>query len=553
MHQLKELFATKLLEGLSKRTVTKCSEWAIKYRVMGTPFPGPWTFDRHPWLREMHDSEARMNIGQKSAQMGYTETVLNWTFYNIHIKNLKCLYVLPALKPDATDFTNDRFNPAIENSTVLKNLFSDINNVGLKRAGTASLYIRGSHVPGQLKSIPTPIVVVDERDEMVQENIPLIWERQAGQQEFYTWQISTPTYPDFGINQEFNLSSQNHFFFKCPHCSRFIELVFPDSFVVTGTSELDPALKESYVQCTQCKHKLDHDTKPEWLANGKWIESFEGRDTKGWYINQLYSTVEAKRPFEIAKKFFRAKVDPAEDQQFHNSIMGLPHIVSGSSVTDEQLNEAIGAYPIQRSYNGNNIITMGVDVGYPDLHYEVDEWFLPTTATIDINQFAKCRVLSMGIVHNINDLSELMRIFKVLFCVIDAQPERRMALEFANLHYGRVRLCTYEQGITGKSIHIDSNEPRVKVDRTSWLDLSLINRFKSKTIKIPNNTTVEYRKHIKAQVRVYEKDSRGNPTGRYITPSGEDHFGHARNYAEIALPQALEVMTTPIDITGNIL
>ena len=39
-------------------------------------------------------------------------------------------------------------------------------------------------------------------------------------------------------------------------------------------------------------------------------------------------------------------------------------------------------------------------------------------------------------------------------------------------------------------------------------------------------------------IRVYVKDRLGNQTGRYITPIGEDHFAHARNYAEIALPLA---------------
>src|SRR5687768_12698402 len=121
-HALLELFRSKINEGLTKKTTTKCSEWAERYRVMGSPFPGPWSFRKHPWLREMHDSEARMNIGKKSAQMGYTEWALNRTFFNIHIRNLDVLYVLPTSHPDATDFTNARFNPAIENSPVLKDL-----------------------------------------------------------------------------------------------------------------------------------------------------------------------------------------------------------------------------------------------------------------------------------------------------------------------------------------------------------------------------------------------------------------------------------------------
>jgi hypothetical protein len=50
---------------------------------------------------------------------------------------------------------------------------------------------------------------------------------------------------------------------------------------------------------------------------------------------------------------------------------------------------------------------------------------------------------------------------------------------------------------------------------------------------------MEYQQHIKAPVRIYEKDRDGNPTGRYVTSTNDaDHFAHSRNYAEMALPLA---------------
>ena len=77
----------------------------------------------------------------------------------------------------------------------------------------------------------------------------------------------------------------------------------------------------------------------------------------------------------------------------------------------------------------------------------------------------------------------------------------------------------------------------VTVDRTSWLDLAL-GRFKRRKIKLPQEISFEYREHIKALVRIYEKDNDGNPVGKYIN-NGDDHFGHARNYNEIAAALAL--------------
>jgi len=550
MHKIEELIARKIHEGLTRRSLHKCSEWALKYRVMGVPYPGKWTFEHHPWLRDMHDSDAEMNIGQKAAQMGYTETVLNRVLFNIDIRSVDCLYLLPSWKPDATDFSSGRFNSAIELSPHIKDTFSDVSNVGHKRAGLANLYIRGSRSRSQLKAIPVGQIVVDEKDEMVQENVPLAFERQSGQIVRETWQISTPTHPNYGINADFIRSSQNHFFFTCPHCSRFTELEFPDCLVVTADSIMEPSLKDSYIKCKECQHKLDHETKPEWLSSAKWIESFSQRDWKGWYINQLYSC--NLEPWKVAETAIKAQTDPAEEHEFWNSKGGLPHTVKGSGVTDADIINCMSGYRLFHSYTGNRVVTMGIDVGYPLLHYEFDEWILPPSGTpiVDINAHAKCRILSVGTVPDFREAGSLLENFRANFCVVDAQPERRAALEFANRYYGKVRLCTYEQGITGKSIHPDEHEPRVKVDRTSWLDLSL-GRFKTGSIRIPADIPMEWKQHIKNQVRVYEKDRAGNPTGRYITPSGEDHFGHARNYAEIALPLACQ-MASPVNIESSV-
>jgi hypothetical protein len=540
MHPIQMLIARKIKEGLTRKTVSSCSVWAENYRVLQS---GPWSFRTHPWLREMHDSNAEMNIGQKAAQMGFTEWALNRVLYSIDMRGLDCLYILPSSKPDATDFSSARFGPAIELSPHLKDLFSEVSNIGHKRAGAANLYIRGSHARSQLKSIPVNIIVCDEKDEMTQENIPLALERQSGQMIREVVQISTPTYTGYGINADFERSTQNHFFFNCPSCNRFIELNFPDDLVITADNLTDATLKDSYIKCNQCQNKLPHHAKSEFLAEGRWVSAYPGRDWVGWYINQFYS-VELE-PWKIAETSLKALSNPADETELWNSKGGLPHIVKGSGLTEAEIEECVGDYvmtPLEGpTRNNNRIVTMGADVGFPFIHYEIDEWFLPPPGTpvVDINQYSKPKVLRAGEITSFNELSELINSFRVNFTVVDAQPERRQAISFANNHYGRVRLCTYEQGITGKAIHIGSDEPTVKVDRTSWLDLSL-GRFRVKSIRLPANIPFDYKQHIRAQVRIYEKDRHGNPVGRYITPVGDDHYGHARNYAEIALQLACQ-------------
>ncbi len=515
---------------------------------MSTPYAGKWSFKHFPWLREMHDSNAEMNIGQKSAQMGYTEWALNRVFYMIDIRGIDCLYVLPNLHPDASDFSNARFGGAIETSPKIANLFSNVDNVGHKRAGATNLYIRGSKSRSALKSIPTGMIVLDEVDEMDQDNIPLALARADGQLEKQVLAISTPTVPGVGINKLFLDSTQEHFFFKCPCCSRRIELTFPDCIKITADSVTDPRIEETHYICSACKNKLPQTDKWTYLNTGEWVASCPGRAARGFHVNQMYSST--IQPRQIAEFYLKSLIDRAVEQEFYNSKLGQPHIVDGAAVTDEQLDAVRGGYKLSDwRPNRNSIITMGVDVG-TYLHYVVEEWQpLPSSLAVpgDVNLSHRCRMVQCGKVRDFEEIDDIIRSNNVLSGVIDAQPESRKSSELANRFYGRVRTCRYITGLTGRPISNDSDdESAVKVDRTSWLDLSL-GRFRSKTITLPADVPMEYRSHIKNIMRWYEKDRAGNYVGAYTTPKGEDHYAHARNYSEIAFHFASK-FRNPMDI-----
>lgn len=519
---------------------------------MGQPFPGPWSFKYHPWLREIHDTDAEMIIAQKAAQVGLTETALNKTFYKIGSQRIDCLYVLPAKQPDATDFSSSRFDVALELSPSLSNLFSDVKNVGHKRAGTANLYVRGSRSRAALKSIPVGFIVFDEVDEMDQDNIPLAMERASGQRSRQVMMLSTPTIDNHGINAYFKDSTQEHFFFKCPACSRHVEMTFPESIVITAESPTDPRIKESHYICKECKNTLHHQDKWRFLESGIWVPQYKDREARGFQITQMYSSALAGDPKDFATAYLNSLNDPADEQEFFNSKLAKTHIPDGAQIDDIQINDVMGSH-IKGPLKDVKLVTMGIDVGRW-LHVEIDEWILGSQQnTKDVNAAAFCRVINQTKVETFEQLVTLMKEYKVLYAVIDAHPERRKALDFAMTFPGHVSLCFYPRGISGKNINIspdNSAEPTVSVDRTSWLDLSL-GRFRTKRISLPRNTDLEYKTHIKSLVRISEKDDDGNVIGRYIK-NGEDHYAHARNYAEIALPLALAMGYTS-SITQSVL
>lgn len=542
-----------IISGLKRKSITKCSQWACNYRVMGKPFDGPWTFKRFPWLIEIHDFKETSACVQKAAQMGFTETALNICFYHIDIVKVNVLYILPTSKPMAANFSSSRFDPALEESEHLQKLFTDVKNVNHKRSGSASLFIRGSNNRAGLKSDPISIIIYDEKDEMNQDNIALAGERLAGQDYYKEYKLSTPTIDGFGINGDYQISTQDHFFFRCPHCSKQIELKYPESFQICGEDINDPDVDKSYIKCYECGVKLDHEDKINFLNTGEWVSSYPDRYEKGYYINQFYSMNDYCHPRNLARHYMRGLYDPTFEQEFYNSKLGLPHIVGDAKLTLENINDCLSNYKAGTK-RFSNIRTMGVDPGKV-IHYEICDWKIDSTANInDINLLSTPYVIKEGFVHEFEDLDDLINKFKVIYTVVDGNHEKRKAIELCRRFEGHVKLCyyTYSRGskdIVSSTSNNSSND-FVTVDRTAWMDLAL-GRFLKKNIYLPLDISKEYRDHLQRPVKVPKLDKNGRNSTVFITPPNKaDHLAHARTYNEIALKLLIGAFGSVTNITN---
>jgi len=515
---------------------------------MGGDFAGSYGYKYHPWVRDIHDSKADFNTMMKAAQMGMTEIAINIAFYMIDVLKKDVLYVLPTEK-NASDFAKARFNVALLYSSYLKQIFTDTNTIALKQAGGITLYIRGSRGDSNLKSVPVSTLILDELDEMDQKQIWLALERLSGHLEKSVWAISTPTVPKYGIHKLYLQGTQEHFIFECPHCNKHTELLWPDCMEIIGETITDPRIKESYIKCKECEHKLEHESKLEFLKNGKWEPTVKTDGShRSWYINQLYSyTV---MPEEIALAHFRGLGDQAAQSEFHNSKIGTPFIQEGGQVVEEELEDAIANYSkndlnLKPTIGGDRIITMGIDQGKLN-HIVVCEYFF-SEFSYDINAAAFCKILYEGILpgSDFNELDRFMRDYQVLACVIDADPEINEARRFSRRFPGYVWLCRYRRGCAGRELSIseeDGGAPMLTCDRTNWLDATL-GRFHTGRIQLPRDISLEFRAHMKNLVRTYERDENNNPKASYISVSSSDHFAHALNYSELALPLAASLVS----------
>jgi hypothetical protein len=185
--------------------------------------------------------------------------------------------------------------------------------------------------------------------------------------------------------------------------------------------------------------------------------------------------------------------------------------------------------------------TMGVDVG-KWFHYEITGWTIAKLGP-DLNMSADGEVIRVGAVDKLHIIKQLMREFQVHFTVLDKQPEERLIYEFCCEHWGRAKRCHYARGIGSKKMIVSTSEDEhlVSVNRTFWLDTSL-GRVRSGRIKLPCDIPSDYKAHLKNIVKRYKDDGSGGDVSVYISTDA-DHFAHARNYSEMALPLAASLAT----------
>ncbi len=518
----------KIANKLQRQAVTSASRWACKYRYIDGKL---WNFDRHPWLKEIHDCQDQLIACQKSAQMGVTETAMNRTFYKIDVEKQSILYLLPTTKPDAYDFSNTRFDPALEESEHLAQLFSETRNIGVKRSGSQILYIRGAGSSSGLRSIPVAHIMFDEINEMEDTKVRMAFERTSGQfGDTSFFMLSTPTIPDKGVSLYYKDSSQDHFMFPCPHCGRLTELTL-DCLQVTAEVPEDPAVMNSFLECKECHIELKHEDKINFLGKGTWEKTFTNKNNRGFYINQLYSM--AIHPNKIAKYYLETQMDSDFEQEFWNSKMGMPFTQEGSSIEDADVTKCINtSFKKTQDRDEYKIVTMGVDIG-KRCHYVITEWTTSNTDPKEIIKNSHKKVLNEGTVDNLQNIDIILDNYDIDYCVVDALPETRSCIELANRQDGRLKICYYNTSAGSRDIVVERDTHKITVNRTLWLDITL-SRIRKGVVELPVDTSEEFKKHMTSMHRSIRKDKFGNPKP-FWEATRADHFVHASLYAEVAL------------------
>lgn len=539
--------------GVVDNSLVSCSRWAKNRVHTPPPYAGPLSFDKFPWQVEILNSQDPFVTVQKAAQMGFSVAGLIKSLFMVDQKKTDVLYVLPTQNL-ASDFAKARLDQMVAISPELSEMFVGSNNVGLKTTRDHShIFIRGSVAESGLVSVPVGCAIVDEYDRCNPNAMSLVTERLAAHEDKHFFGLSTPTLPNYGINKQYLLGTQERYRFKCPHCGKKIELLWPDkkkgiigNIEIHGEHHTDIECHDSFFKCDKCGGKLPHEHKAKWLATAAWEATNPlAHGHRSFHLNQMYGP--AITPGELVIAYFKGQADDAAQVEFVNQKLGEPHLLEGARLTDKIIDDCLGKHRLedQRPQASTRQIVMGVDVG-SFLDIVVAEYLYDRDPGYEPHLNSVCKPLWVGRLpgSDFGVLDRLMAEWQVQYCCIDFQPETVNAKAFARRFHGYASVVQYRKGTSGHEVKETKDDDRVSiltVDRTAFLDMSLGRFHKGRTV-LPQNIPSVFRDHLKNLVRTYELDDMGKPKAVYVS-LGADHLAHALNLTEVAHMQAYSRQT----------
>ena len=472
---------------------------------------------------------------QKSAQVGVTELLVNlalWTADTGYAERGNVLFAMPT-QNQMDDFAQARFDRALQDSPYLRArlqpeppLRKGADSKRLKHLGPGWIYLRGADSRRQIASVDADLVVLDEFDQMAEGTLELARKRLASSRRGMLRVASTPRYPEAGVNALFLQSDQRRYFLPCMACGL--------EQVLAWDANIDS--ERMLLVCRECREPLDP------RVEGRWVATAPGNDRiRGYHLSRLYS------PWVNIRELVEASTatTPAALQEFQNSDLGEVFSPPGSGLSLDLLDRCRREYALDE-YAGQPC-DMGVDVGIK-LHVVIREHLFETL--FERGGFRQRRSGNLprlwfaAEVDNFLELGALIKRFHVQRCVIDAQPEVRLAMEFAQRHGDVVTLSYYGRSELGHELARNPNGVRIcHANRTQALD-EMAGRFQDGNAELPRDARQlggrikdgagDYYRQLLAQQRTVERDSTGNWIARWVDNDKPDHFAHAEVYCLLA-------------------
>ena len=499
----------------------------------------PFNLDDHPYQiitmeREVYDKNLKLTkrklkvVRKWASQMGKTlGPIIHELHHLIHgFYPQGSMFIFPNTGL-AERFSKSRFTPLIDDNAFLRQYINATDTIELKRVGKANLYLVGGKVlqkiageqksSAVLKSEPVDSLNFDEEDEIDEDMVALAYDRIGHSEIKYESHTGTPSIPDFGIDKEYQDSSQMVWMIRCQHCTAdtCLELEFPDC--ITRNKE-----GRWFRACKKCGKEI-------FTINGRWIAQFPDREVEGTWISRLNM---ADKYVNLGKVLEMYENPPKGNKGLvMNGQLGQAHIEAENRLTASDLLAILGPDPMLASHPGPT--SMGVDVGN-DFHVVILD--KPHENSV---RLVRAFSAPSNKQQDFSPLHDAIKRYNVRSLVIDMQfaqaQVRKFIMEEAAATGCEIYGNFYQDHYRGV-VNWDSKDRIVREDRTEICDNthSLVVTPGAFILPRQSETMQIFIRHMCNLARVYKEDElTGSREARY-RKLGPDHYRHALNYALLA-------------------
>lgn len=406
-------------------------------------FERPWSIDIYaalnPYEIEKNPiGKPRTEVIQKSTQCGMSTMAVVSLFHFADFWSTRQIYMLPREK-DYQDFVSTRVDPMIRRSDRLRNLLGTPDSLRSKKFGNSYLFFMESTVEPRM--MPADAVRIDELDLSDQKHVSVARNRMDESSWKLLSYFSTPTVPNYGINALLNASDKREWFVPCPKCNHLQIMDWDKNLRVLG-----PAAKPTRVffGCQKCDAEINL---PD-IWKGFWVPEYPERDTIGFHVSQMMT--------KPAKELYRIYRDPMTKlYEFYRLNLGQPYELGIGSLTREDIlaNCFDEPYDFEIIRDGKSRYFMGVDQGN-----ELQVLIGKTERGSERPKIVHKETVPFE--QGFDRAGQLMRLFNIRLCVVDADPNRHSARDFQRSFLGKVLLADYANISTDWQT---KDDPKLKV------------------------------------------------------------------------------------------
>ncbi len=384
-----------------ERLTLKVSDVAEKRRVLprGTPFPGPWNNEKTPYLTEFMDdisesSPVEVSVVMKGHQLGYTAGIENAIIYIIDHAPGPILYTT-ATDPLGKEWSENRFDPMIEQAGMQNFIFSQSTKRGSKKTGDKTLLkefpggrikIAGYGSTAAFRSSSYRYFFGDEIDEasldLKKQGNAL--EQAEGRTSAYKAKrkiilFSTPIEIDLSnVYHAYLLGDRRKYFVPCPHCGFMQELKFKYlKYERDKDGLLDVDSVRYECQGPDCEQYFYNYHKTEMYSSGRceWQPTAKAKraNYRSRHMSCLYSPPGMITWTDIVQKNIDAieSNDPGKLKTFETLYLGWPYQEKGEAPEFRKVISHRSNYKSKTIPDDVLFLTLGGDVHGNDVTIEI--------------------------------------------------------------------------------------------------------------------------------------------------------------------------------------